>query len=189
MSSSRSRICAADRHVERRRRLVGDDDARIERDRAGDADALALAAGEGVRIALHRQPGRGRPAPSARRRVSSSRAARDAGDEQRLADDLLHRHARIERGERILEDQPHSRWHALKLALSSVATSTLLAVAVGRVTVPAVGSTIAQDQRPSVVLPEPLSPTMPRFSPGMRSKLTSSTALHGTASCRRTSHR
>ncbi len=45
---------AADRDVQRRGRLVGDDDARIERQRAGDADALPLAAGEGVRIALHR---------------------------------------------------------------------------------------------------------------------------------------
>ena len=28
---------------------------RVERERAGDADALALAAGEGVRVALHRR--------------------------------------------------------------------------------------------------------------------------------------
>ena len=42
----------AQRHVERRGRFVGDDDARVERDRAGDADALTLAAGKGVRIAL-----------------------------------------------------------------------------------------------------------------------------------------
>ena len=41
------------RDVERRDRLVGDDEARVERERAGDADALALAAGEGVRIAAH----------------------------------------------------------------------------------------------------------------------------------------
>ena len=52
-SSSRSSIWRAERDVERRGRLVGDDDARVERDRAGDADALPLAAGEGVRIALH----------------------------------------------------------------------------------------------------------------------------------------
>ena len=41
--------------VERRGRLVGDDDARVGRDGPGDADALALAAGEGVRVALHRR--------------------------------------------------------------------------------------------------------------------------------------
>ena len=41
-----------DRHVERGDRLVGDDQLRLERERARDADALALAAGELVRIAV-----------------------------------------------------------------------------------------------------------------------------------------
>ena len=40
-----------DRHVERADRLVGDDDLRVGRERARDADALPLAAGELVRIA------------------------------------------------------------------------------------------------------------------------------------------
>ena len=39
------------RHVERRDRFVGDDQPRVERQRAGDADPLALAAAEGMRIA------------------------------------------------------------------------------------------------------------------------------------------
>jgi hypothetical protein len=38
-----------DRDVECGDRLVADDQARVERERAGDADALALAAGEFVR--------------------------------------------------------------------------------------------------------------------------------------------
>ena len=42
-----------DRDVERRDRLVGDDQARVGGQRAGDADALALAAAEGVREAMH----------------------------------------------------------------------------------------------------------------------------------------
>ena len=41
-----------DRDVERRDRLVADDQLRLDRERAGDRDALALAAGELVRIAL-----------------------------------------------------------------------------------------------------------------------------------------
>ncbi len=41
-----------DRDVERRHRLVADDEARLERKRARDADALALAARELVRIAI-----------------------------------------------------------------------------------------------------------------------------------------
>ncbi len=41
-----------DRHVERRDRLVADDQLRAQRDGPGDTDALALAAGELVRIAV-----------------------------------------------------------------------------------------------------------------------------------------
>ena len=41
-----------DRHVERRDRLVGDDEVRIGGQRARDADALLLPAGELVRIAV-----------------------------------------------------------------------------------------------------------------------------------------
>ena len=48
-----------DRHVERRHRLVEHDQLRVERERARDADALALAARELVRVAvrvLRREP-------------------------------------------------------------------------------------------------------------------------------------
>ncbi len=41
-----------DRDVERRDRLVADDQLRLERERAGDADPLALAARELVRVAV-----------------------------------------------------------------------------------------------------------------------------------------
>src|SRR5208282_4535410 len=44
-------------------------------------------------------------------------------------------------------------------------------------TLPAVGSTSRTMARPSVVLPQPLSPTSPSVSPGSRLKLTSSTAF------------
>ena len=40
------------RHVERRHRLVGNHECRVERERAGDADALPLTAAELVRIAF-----------------------------------------------------------------------------------------------------------------------------------------
>ena len=46
-----------DRHVERRDRLVADDELRLAGERPGDADALALAAGELVRIAVAHAPG------------------------------------------------------------------------------------------------------------------------------------
>ena len=54
-----------DADVERRHRLVGEDEVRAERERAGDADALALAARELVRIAARRDGGR--PTSSSRR--------------------------------------------------------------------------------------------------------------------------
>ena len=41
-----------DRDVERGDGLVGDDELRLQRERAGDPDALALAAGELVRVAV-----------------------------------------------------------------------------------------------------------------------------------------
>ena len=64
-----------DRDVERRDRLVADDQLGLDRERAGDADALALAAGEFVREAAHvvglqadRLEQLARPAPRARLR-------------------------------------------------------------------------------------------------------------------------
>ena len=42
-----------DRHVKRRHAFVGDDQLRPQRERAGDADALPLAAREFVRVILH----------------------------------------------------------------------------------------------------------------------------------------
>ena len=62
-----------DRHVEGGDRLVADDELGLERERAGDADALALAAGELVRVAvvvLRVEPDQRRagPAPASWRR-------------------------------------------------------------------------------------------------------------------------
>src|SRR5262245_65600780 len=41
------------RNIERRGRLIGNDQLRLERDRPGDADALALAPAERMRVAPH----------------------------------------------------------------------------------------------------------------------------------------
>ena len=46
-----------DRDVERRDRLVADDQLRRERERTRDADPLALPAGELVRVAVRSAPG------------------------------------------------------------------------------------------------------------------------------------
>ncbi len=96
-----------DRHVERRDRLVADDQARLQRERARDADALALPAGKLVRIVVDMLGAQ----PDALEDVGDARAAflgvADAMHAQRLADDVACRHARVERGERVLEDDLH----------------------------------------------------------------------------------
>ena len=97
-----------DRDVERGDRLVADDELRLDRKRARDADALALAAGELVRIAprvagaqADEARGARRPAPRApcRGQAVDARAARPA-----ISAD---RHARVERREGVLEDDLH----------------------------------------------------------------------------------
>ena len=65
-----------DRDVERRYRLVEDQDLRLQHQRAGDRDALALAAGEHVRIAVVVLRPEARPWPSWR---APSRGAVAAG--------------------------------------------------------------------------------------------------------------
>ena len=64
-----------DRHVERRDRLVADDEVGLEDERPGDPDALALAAGELVRIAPRVVRLRGRPGPSSRATFARRSAA------------------------------------------------------------------------------------------------------------------
>ena len=97
------------RYVQRGDRLVADDQIRIERDGAGDADALALPAGKLVRIAVAVFA---RDADRVQQRAHA-RGKRLAGFTdpvgfQRLGDDFLHRHARIERGVRVLKDHLHA---------------------------------------------------------------------------------
>ena len=102
----------ADGNVERGDRLVADDELRIENERARDADALALPAGEFMRQPSHDQgriePDRGEhlvDEPLALLRIL------DARNHQRLGDDVADLAARVERGDRILEDQLHAPAH------------------------------------------------------------------------------
>ena len=96
-----------DRDVERRDRLVAHDQLRAERQRAGDADALALAARELVREVGHLR-GPQADAVEQRRHLRGALAlVGHAVDQQRLADDVARGHARVERRERILEDDLH----------------------------------------------------------------------------------
>ena len=93
------------RHVERRYRLVADDELGLGGERTGDPDALALAARELVRIAGRH--GRGEPHELQQLRhapgnlVRRKQAVRHDG----LGDDLGDGHARVERGVRVLEHE------------------------------------------------------------------------------------
>jgi len=98
----------ADRHIERRDRLVADDELGSGDDGAGDSQPLSLAAGELVRIAEH---GVGRHADLGQR-GGDALAALGAGQRpvfqmQRFGDELFHRLARVERAIGILEDHLH----------------------------------------------------------------------------------
>ena len=94
-----------DRLVERRHRFVEDQKPRVEREPARDVDALALTAGDFVRIA----PGEARQArdPTRRSRSCARSTAclwRHAVHARTERDGVLHGQARIERGVAVLED-------------------------------------------------------------------------------------
>ena len=101
----------AQRDVERRGRLVRHDQPRVERKRARDDDALPLAAAECVRVALAGIGGQ--PTSSRSRATCRGSASPLCSPCMRIgsADHLLDRHARIERGKRVLKDHPHLAMH------------------------------------------------------------------------------
>ena len=93
-----------DRDVERRDRLVGDEQLGVERERARDADALALAARELVRVAvvvLGVQPDRAPAAPARALRRPALLAGRGSRAARRRSADRL---AGVQRGVGVLED-------------------------------------------------------------------------------------
>ena len=98
-----------DRDVEHADGLVGDDQLRPEHEGAGDDDALALAAGQLVRVA--RRERLRRSEPRRLERVEHALAslvglAREAVDDQRLGDEVEDRLLRVQRLVRVLEDHP-----------------------------------------------------------------------------------
>ena len=94
-----------DRNVERGGGLVADEQARLHGQRAGDADALALPAGELVRVAPH---GLGVEAHLAHQlgdaRGALLVAGADAEGVHTLGDGVAHGGARVEGGARVLHD-------------------------------------------------------------------------------------
>ncbi len=95
------------RNIQRGHRLVAHYEARMQHQRAGDADALALTAGELVRIAIARPLGQPHQGQHVGHRLARPGVHPRAMDQQRFGDDVLHRHARVQRAERVLEDDLH----------------------------------------------------------------------------------
>ena len=96
------------RHVERGGRLVEDEEAWLEDHGAGDGDALALAPGEFVWIAIAERGIQSHlPQCLVDETVTRRRRGADAVDAEAFADDLRDGHARRQRAERILEDDLH----------------------------------------------------------------------------------
>ena len=109
-----------DRDVERRDRLVADDEVRVERERAREADALALAAGELVRVARRRVGGQADDLEQLADLAPDAPCRARAVHAQRLADDAADGVARVERRERVLEDHLHPPPQRPQLALAEV---------------------------------------------------------------------
>ena len=86
-----------------------------ERERAGDADSLALAARELVRVAVREARVEADHVEQLADPDAPVLARADPVHDQRLADDVADRHARVERRVRVLEDDLHLAPHLAEL--------------------------------------------------------------------------
>jgi hypothetical protein len=101
-------------------RYVGDDEVGIDGDRAGQPDALALAAGELVRVAADRIGRKAHRLQKIAHAPCSLAAIREAVSADRLGDDPPHAVPGIQRGEWILEDHLHAPTERAELGLTEV---------------------------------------------------------------------
>ena len=105
-SSISRRMPAAQRHVEHRHRLVGDQQVGPEHHGAGDDQPLALTAGELVRVAagdLRRRMQPGLLQRAVHQVAAAAALVAQAVDEQRLGHHVVGRQPGIQRLERVLE--------------------------------------------------------------------------------------
>ena len=118
------------RDVEGGDQLVGDQAFGLERKGPGDADPLALAARELVRIAVapHRRGSRTSSSSSAIRPGIAGGAAQPV-DRERLAQHRAHRLARVERAVGVLEDHLHLAVDRLRQAVAPERADVLAGVA------------------------------------------------------------
>ncbi len=105
--------------IERRNRLVADDQFRLENERPGNADALALAAGKLVRIAVECIRRQTHLRDDRLDDLTLLRPVADAVHLQRPGKDGSHRLARIERREWVLKDHLDAAADAAQAATTS----------------------------------------------------------------------
>ncbi len=96
------------RDVERRDGLVGDQDLGLERERAGDRDALPLTARELSRIGVERARRKAHEVEQLAAALRHAGARHEVVHAQQLGERLTHCHARVERRVGILEDHLHA---------------------------------------------------------------------------------
>ena len=150
------------RDVEGRDELVGDQHLRLDGKRAGDADALALAAGELVRDSGRRRRQAGGRARAARRCGRDRRRRGACGGRESASPRIWRtRHARVERAVGVLEDHLDA---AVEGAAFGAGAARRCPCPRRRMR-PSSGSSSRTRQRASVDLPQPNSPTMPSVSP------------------------
>ncbi len=102
------------RDVERGHRLIADDEVGSDRECAGDADPLALAARELVRISLRELGAEPDLAEGLPDTIVGFAAVGDFMDDEPFTDRVAHRAARIERRIRVLKDELHALPQAAK---------------------------------------------------------------------------
>ncbi len=95
------------RDIQRRDRLVGDDESRVERERAGDADALSLAAAKLVWIAVQDIRIHADDLEQVAHTVVHLFGCAELEVLQRLRDDAPDRVTRVQRAKGVLEDHLH----------------------------------------------------------------------------------
>ena len=162
-----------DRDVERRHRLVADDEVWLGGERAGDADALALAAGEFVRPAMR---GVARQAHgveqhvrcAGRDRLATSRG-RNCGSARQGCRAPCRRGLRLENGSWKTTCMRRRSGRSVAAERSSMRRPS-------STTCPAVMSNRRSTARPTVHLPQPDSPTRASVSPRSMWNDTPSTA-------------
>ena len=162
-------------NVERRDGLVAHDQLRVDRERARDADALALAAGELVREAVVVLGVETDDLEQLLHPRLDLLVGAEPVDLERLADDEADALARVQRRVRILEDHRHL---APDRAACSVRESFVMSRPSNQIR-PSVVSSSRMMQRASVDFPHPDSPTIPSVSPGLMLKRDAVDRLHG----------